>query len=886
MARNKVQALAVAPDQARNENTKTRQSLRSTNGADTTHDVAMTDPAEHDPTNIGHAASPSRSNGTSGPKEPSSAVVNDDSDTGLELLGQGMKAFVTLIQDLRVLGVEELVLPLPKICVLGDQSTGKSSLIEGLSGIKVPRKAGTCTRCPLEINLATSGPGTSWKCSIYLVKSHIYDGFQMLPSGRSVKAQPATRARPLGPWLPQDCTETTFFYKTSNKSDIPHALHLAQLATLNPAIDPLKFMPGQPTPNDDRLQCKFSPNVIKLDITSPDVPNLYFYDLPGVINQAEVPEEEYLVKLVANLAKKYIRTENCLNLLAMPMTDDPANSTASKLVQEFGAQARTFGVLTKPDRVQSGESLAQWIDILNGKKFRAGHGYYVVKNNPDPEVSHSVARQEEDHFFSELDPWATELNMHSQRFGTIKLQSILSKTLAEQIRTSLPQIAASVHAKVGEIVTRLGELPEPPEGNLSLKIMQKIMSFESDLRHHLDGGSAEYPFQKEWYAAAVHFRHTIAFSYPRLNLSDQVNSSAPVRLPFRASATPTPSGHRHGIISIESDEEESVTQHVTPASHSKKRSAGTKTSQISPTKRTKLQDIPIHLPQDSPSGGSVVGLDVDRSAPYAKRFTLTEIRDTLQDAHVGLPNQIDPRATERMIRASLTKWDEPLDQLLSFTSEVCLNLILERATIAFSIWTGTEFFDVALEVCRSFLQEAFEAQKASAKKALAKERRKALTLHEDAMRAASERSYVTLESAHRNGRAMALLSKNEPGWDKDLDERAKQAKLAKVTDAQLGPNAYVHELRALSDVRGYFECACSRFVDVIYQDIHTDLFAACRDELGTALKDRLGLEEKDAEHRCAMLLAVDQDSARLRVELLKQKENLEKATVWLEMESR
>ncbi|KAL8967444.1 MAG: hypothetical protein Q9183_002916 [Haloplaca sp. 2 TL-2023] len=885
MARTtKAQVPAVTPAQAGGENTKIRQGLRSTQGADMTQDVTMTDAREDDQNNIGNASSESRTKGVPGAADPSSAIANDDSDTGLELLGQGMKAFVTLIQDLRVLGVEELVLPLPKICVLGDQSTGKSSLIEGLSGIKVPRSAGTCTRCPLEINLATSSPGTSWKCSIYLVKSHIYDGFQMLPTGRAVKAQLATRARPLGPWLPQESVETTFFYKTSDKTTVPYALHLAQLATLNPAVDPMKFIPGQPTP-DNRLQCKFSPNVIKLDITSPDVPNLYFYDLPGVINQAEIPEEEYLVKLVANLAKKYIRTENCLNLLAMPMTDDPANSTASKLVQELGAQARTFGVLTKPDRVQSGESLAQWIDILNGKKFRLGQGYYVVKNNPDPEVSHSVARQEEEQFFSESSPWATDLNMHSQRFGTIKLQSVLSKTLAEQIRTSLPQIAASVRAKVGEIVTRLGELPEPPEGNLSLKIMQKIMGFESDLCHHLDGGSAEYPFQKEWYAAAVHFRHTIAFSYPRLHLSDQTNSTS-VRLPIRASATPTPSGHRHGIISIESDEEDSVAQHPTPVLQSKKRPAGTQSSQISPTKRTRLQDIPIHSPQDSPSGGSVAGPDVDRSAPYAKRFTLTEIRDMLQDAHVGLPNQIDPRATERMIRASLAQWDEPLDQLLSFTNEVCLNLILERATAAFSIWTGTQFFDVALEVCRGFMQEAFEKQKALAKRVLAKERRKALTLHEDAMRAASERSYVTLESAHRSGRAKALLSKNEPGWDKDLDERAKQAKLAKVTDAQLGPNAYIHELRALSDVRGYYECACSRFVDVIYQDIHTDLFAACRDELRNALQERLGLEEKDAEHRCAMLLAVDQDSARLRVELLKQKENLEKATVWLEMESR
>lgn len=36
-----------------------------------------------------------------------------------------------------------------------------------------------------------------------------------------------------------------------------------------------------------------------------------------------------------------------------------------------------------------------------------------------------------------------------------------------------------------------------------------------------------------------------------------------------------------------------------------------------------------------------------------------------------------------------------------------------------------------------------------------------------------------------------------------------------------------------------------------------------------------------AEERCAILLAVDPESERVRVELNKQKENLEKASVWL-----
>ena len=35
---------------------------------------------------------------------------------------------------------------LPQIAVIGVQSAGKSSLIESISGITLPRAAGTCTR--------------------------------------------------------------------------------------------------------------------------------------------------------------------------------------------------------------------------------------------------------------------------------------------------------------------------------------------------------------------------------------------------------------------------------------------------------------------------------------------------------------------------------------------------------------------------------------------------------------------------------------------------------------------------------------------------------------------------------------------------------------------
>lgn len=163
--------------------------------------------------------------------------------------------------------------------------------------------------------------------------------------------------------------------------------------------------------------------------------------------------ERYLVDLVKNLVKEYVRGEDCLNLLALPMTNDAANSSAARLVKEAGAQNRTIGqltpspqifeqlalmsegVLTKPDLLQPTESYEQWKDILDGERFRLGFDYHVVKNNPDPEVDHTTARFEEEEFFATEEPWATMLATYRDRCGTKRLQSVLSKMLIDQILT-------------------------------------------------------------------------------------------------------------------------------------------------------------------------------------------------------------------------------------------------------------------------------------------------------------------------------------------------------------------------------------------------------------------------------------------------------------------
>jgi hypothetical protein len=64
-----------------------------------------------------------------------------------------LRRFINVIDELRDVGLQEHI-SLPRIAVLGQQSSGKSSVLESIVGIDMlPRAAGLCTRRPLEMRL-------------------------------------------------------------------------------------------------------------------------------------------------------------------------------------------------------------------------------------------------------------------------------------------------------------------------------------------------------------------------------------------------------------------------------------------------------------------------------------------------------------------------------------------------------------------------------------------------------------------------------------------------------------------------------------------------------------------------------------------------------------
>uniref|UniRef100_A0A8C6ARY1 Interferon-induced GTP-binding protein Mx2 n=1 Tax=Monodon monoceros TaxID=40151 RepID=A0A8C6ARY1_MONMO len=226
-----------------------------------------------------------------------------------------------LIDSLRALDVEQ-GLVLPAIAVTGDQSSGKRSVLEALSGVALPRGSGIITRCPLVLKLTK--PECKWTGRI---------------SGRKTELQVQDPSA-------QDAV-------AGNGVGISHEL-------------------------------------ISLEITSPEVPDLTLLDLPGIPRVA-VGNQPHDIKA---LVKKYIQRQQTINLVVVPCNVDIATTEALSMAQEVDPDGdRTIGILTKPDLVDKGAEKGV-LKVMQDLTYHLKRGYMIVKRRGQQEVTNKLSLAE------------------------------------------------------------------------------------------------------------------------------------------------------------------------------------------------------------------------------------------------------------------------------------------------------------------------------------------------------------------------------------------------------------------------------------------------------------------------------------------------------------
>jgi hypothetical protein len=135
-----------------------------------------------------------------------------------------------------------------------------------------------------------------------------------------------------------------------DRHQIEDVLRWAQIAILNHDSPAQLYVPGEGAyAREHSLQsaagctrAQFSPNIVALEMRGPSYPDLSFYDLPGVFSTPAQEEDDYLVDVVKNLARHYIRKDSAIILWALPMNNDPETSISLSLIREAKAQGRTM----------------------------------------------------------------------------------------------------------------------------------------------------------------------------------------------------------------------------------------------------------------------------------------------------------------------------------------------------------------------------------------------------------------------------------------------------------------------------------------------------------------------------------------------------------------
>ncbi|GAA5832477.1 hypothetical protein JCM5353_003251 [Sporobolomyces roseus] len=401
------------------------------------------------------------------------------------------KDLISLMNNMRAAGVgTELDLPRNSVefyaCLLplsadaclfpaGNQSAGKSSLVEAISGIKVPRDAGTCTRCPFEVRLQHSDD--PWYCKISL-------RFETGDDGRPLET---IREIPFGDLL-------------RTLDGVESALRRAQLAILNPSVsandwakasdaDVQKAKEGT-LALGSKKQFSFSTNLVCIDISGPEVTDLAFLDLPGIISNVEEGEDPANIDLIKGMVDKVIEG-NCLILLTLSMKDDIENQSAMLHARKADPEGkRTIGVLTKADTLQEGEH-QKWLQILLGQKHKLSNGYFATRLPGTADLGKNLtfeaARDAERNFFTSTAPWSTISSDVRRRLGIPLLTAYLSEKLSSYIKSKLPEIRQVVLEGLQAAQQQVDELPPPPSDEPLAELLQIFQAFRTDLDAYVVG---------------------------------------------------------------------------------------------------------------------------------------------------------------------------------------------------------------------------------------------------------------------------------------------------------------------------------------------------------------------------------------------------------------
>ncbi|KAK3290544.1 P-loop containing nucleoside triphosphate hydrolase protein [Chaetomium fimeti] len=360
-----------------------------------------------------------------------------------KLCSQDQLTLLDSIDRLRFQGINNYI-SLPQIIVCGDQSSGKSSVLEAISGVSFPVKSNLCTRFPTELVLRKT--------------PHIGARVSIVPH----ESRPEDERKAL----------LAFREELHGFEDLPDLIEKA------------KAEMGITTHGK-----AFAKDILRIEVTGPDRPHLTIVDLPGLIHSETKNQTASDVHLIQDVVKSYMREPRCIILAVVSAKNDFANQVVLKLARAADQHGkRTLGVITKPDAlVPGGESEANYVSLARNQEVEFHHGWHVLKNmDSEKGSSDLLTRDAEESAFFSSGVW---ISLPFLSLGIDRLRNRLSKVLLGQIATELPSLMDEIEQRFKSCEAQLEKLGDPrasPEEQ-RLYLVHLSQSFQALVKSSADG---------------------------------------------------------------------------------------------------------------------------------------------------------------------------------------------------------------------------------------------------------------------------------------------------------------------------------------------------------------------------------------------------------------
>ncbi|KAH8717086.1 P-loop containing nucleoside triphosphate hydrolase protein [Phaeosphaeriaceae sp. PMI808] len=321
-----------------------------------------------------------------------------------------------VVEDLQSTGLRGII-KFPQLVVCGDQSSGKSAVLEALTAIEFPQKENLCTRFATEIILRRS---------------------------KSPRSTVTIRPDELRPSEEQAILKE--FNKSINNLDkipdmIEEATRVMKLGSIG-----------------DVNSKAFSRDVLSIEITGPNRPQLTLVDLPGLIPTTRKGEFEADKGPIINLTKQYMTNPRTIILAVVSAENDYANQTILDHCREIDRKgSRTLGIITKLDLMREDTELS-WIDLAQNKDLYLKRGWYMLKNRGDRQKYFSLKQRhrDENNFFRK----GKYDNLPLTRVGIQSLQGRLNKLVLNRMIKQLPPIKQEIQDILQATNLKLNKLGE------------------------------------------------------------------------------------------------------------------------------------------------------------------------------------------------------------------------------------------------------------------------------------------------------------------------------------------------------------------------------------------------------------------------------------------